>query len=228
MFGKIVRMGLVVTLLLVLVGGTVYILARPSDAQAGYPAQGSTDGAGYGGGRRVIGEDLSCDVCDTESGRGVGSGAVGGYGQGSEAIATEPEHGARVQDAVEGRGRAAGSAGGSQGQGTQNNSLWDESTAPALETIVGTVIESGSEILVGTEEGEEVLVGMGQAFYREEQGFEVLVGDEVEVQGFHEDGEFKASVVIILGEDGLQSEIVLRDATGRPMWSGRGNNRNRP
>jgi hypothetical protein len=84
------------------------------------------------------------------------------------------------------------------------------------------VVESGSELLVDTADGE-ILVGLGQEFYREEEGFSVEVGDTVSVEGFYEDGEFKAGTVENVTRDAV---IVLRDATGRPMWSGRGNRQN--
>jgi hypothetical protein len=119
--------------------------------------------------------------------------------------------------------RGGGEAGGARGQGTQSNSLWNEAAPPSWEIVEGAVVESGSELLVDTGDGE-VLVGLGQEFYREGQGFHVAVGETVRVEGFYEDGEFKAGTVENLTAG---TQIVLRDATGRPMWSGRGNNQNR-
>ena len=72
------------------------------------------------------------------------------------------------------------------------------------------------DITVETAEGE-VLVGLGQASYRE--GFALKVGDKVSVTGFHEDGEFKAGTVENLTTG---QTLVLRDETGRPGWAGRG------
>ena len=97
---------------------------------------------------------------------------------------------------------------------------------PEWHTIQGTVTDAGHDLLVKTAKGE-VLVGLGPEFYREEQGFEISEGDEVEIQGYYEDGEFKAGSVWNLTVDG-DKELVLRDGTsGRPMWSGRGNLKNR-
>ena len=56
-------------------------------------------------------------------------------------------------------------------------------------------------------------------WYSEERGFKVNVGDEVSIEGYHEDGEFKAGTVENLTEG---TSIVLREASGRPMWSGQG------
>ena len=87
------------------------------------------------------------------------------------------------------------------------------------------------DVTIQTAEGE-ALVGMGQSAYRE--GFELAVGDEITVLGFYEDGEpslknghsdgtFNAGSVenLTTGET-----ITLRDETGRPMWSGRGQLKN--
>lgn len=228
MFSNIVKLGLVAMLFLGLVGGAVYILVRPSEARAGYAAQ---DGAGWGAGRRMVSDAATCDDCGAGVGRGAGR--VGGSGQGSQAVAESGRGGALQGLGQRGQIESGGlqglgqrgqiEGGGLRGQGSQANSLWSETTPPAWETIEGTVVESGSELLVDTGDGE-VLVGLGQAFYREEQGFTVAVGDTVRVDGFHEDGEFKAGTVENLSTG---ARITLRDATGRPMWSGRGNNQNR-
>ena len=95
-----------------------------------------------------------------------------------------------------------------------------EAAAPveALETIQGTVLET-VELVVDTGNGETVQVGLGPSQYREERGFFLNVGDQVVVTGYWEDGEFKAMTVQNLD---LDSEIVLRDVAGHPMWSGQG------
>ena len=66
---------------------------------------------------------------------------------------------------------------------------------------------------------KSVQVGLGPSQYREERGFVLNVGDEVIVTGYWEDDEFKALTVENLE---LNTEIVLRDEAGRPMWSGQG------
>ena len=123
----------------------------------------------------------------------------------------------------QGRGNAGSGAGAYDGSGrnsgagqgrneTMRNVEW--------ETLTGEVVIVDGEITIQTAEGQ-VLVGMGQSAYRE--GFALEVGDEITVIGFHEDGEFKAGTVenLTTGET-----IVLRDETGRPMWSGQGQLKN--
>ena len=202
MFARAVQIGLIVSLFLILVGGTVYILASPTETREDSFAQA---GSGYavaerGRTERVVPQDEnSADEADQLQEESAG----GEYDQ-------------------LGEGRGADSELAGQGLGTR--SQWADAEEPAWEIIQGLADDTGHDLLVETGEGE-VLVGLGPDFYREEQSFTISEGDEVVVQGYHEDGEFKAGTVKNL-TTGI--EIVLRDAsTGRPMWSGRGDNRNR-
>jgi len=109
------------------------------------------------------------------------------------------------------------SDGRGQGQGQGRNATV---RIVEWETLTGKVTAIDGDVTIQTAEGE-ALVGMGQSAYRE--GFDLAVGDEITVLGFHEDGEFKARSVenLATGET-----ITLRDETGRPMWSGQGRLKN--
>ena len=91
------------------------------------------------------------------------------------------------------------------------------------EEIRGIVVAYDHEMTVQTAQGE-VLVGMGQISYIEAFEFQASPGDEVIVLGYQEDGEFKAGEVRNLTNG---QTIVLRDASGRPVWSGQGRGKNR-
>jgi hypothetical protein len=96
--------------------------------------------------------------------------------------------------------------------------------APAEgEAIEGIVLER-EELLVQTADGEKVHVGLGPSFYRESQGFDLQLGEEVRISGFWEGDEFKAATVENLSTG---ESIVLRDVSGRPMWAGQGRGKNR-
>lgn len=193
MLNKLLGYGVVTVLLVALVGGTVYILARPSGAQAERGLLREADGqsGGYQGGGRGAVEGQGSDDCED-----------GTQGSGNE----------------NGGGRNGGGQGAGGGQAAAETEVHD------WLTVQGTVMVADNELTVQTTDGE-VVVGLGQAWYREEAGFVVNVGDEVTVEGFYEDGEFKARTV----EDRTTgAAITLRDATGRPMWAGRGNLQNRP
>jgi hypothetical protein len=87
--------------------------------------------------------------------------------------------------------------------------------------IEGKVLDgtdAGSDILVETADGARVQVGTGPGWLTS-QGFELDSGDQVTVQGFWEDGEFKAGA-ITRERDG--AKIALRDESGRPLWAGSG------
>jgi hypothetical protein len=60
--------------------------------------------------------------------------------------------------------------------------------------------------------------------FAQEQAFQAQAEDQVSLQGFYEDGEFKAGRI-----DNLTNgqSVDLREDSGRPMWAGRGRGRNR-
>jgi hypothetical protein len=136
--------------------------------------------------------------------RGVGHGQGNGAG------------GAHTQDQV--------SLGGGQGRngGTVERLYPNNQTLPEdWATYEGTVIqapEAGVDMVVETDAGEEVVIGTGPG-YMEAQGFALQAGEPVQVQGYWQDGEFKASQVTRL-RDG--QTVTLRDEIGRPAWSGAG------
>lgn len=200
MLNKVLAYGVVIVLLVALVGGTVYILARPSEAQAERGLARETDaqgGCGYRGGEHDATEE------------GAASTGRGGGGQSTN----------------DGNNNGQGGGGGNGwGQGSGGGQAAAETEVHDWLTLQGTVTGLDNELTVQTTEGE-VVVGLGQAWYREEAGFVVNVGDDVVVQGFYEDGEFKAGTVENLSNG---QSVTLRDATGRPMWAGRGNLQNRP
>jgi hypothetical protein len=130
--------------------------------------------------------------------------------------------GAQAKTFSEGRGQGAG--GQRQGQGLgRTEGLYSEAAPQELETIEGSVVET-DELVIETASGEIVQVGLGPSAYREAQGFVVQTGESVRVSGYWEDDEFKATE---LENQTTGQSIVLRDASGRPMWAGQGRGRNR-
>jgi hypothetical protein len=72
--------------------------------------------------------------------------------------------------------------------------------------------------VVETDNGEQVKVGTGPG-YMAAQGFTLQVGERVQIQGYWENDELKATQVMRL-QDG--QSITLRDEFGRPAWAGNG------
>jgi len=206
---QVLKIGMIAGLLLVLVGGSVAILAKPADVPPD------------------TGRGLSSEIRSTEA-RGGRQGASAGMEEGTELSrggwrATDENAGNSVGGL--GYGRAAGVAenisASPYGQG-RGAGVVAATETHAWETLEGTVIVSDSELTVKNDQGD-ILVGLGQQWYREQAGFVVEVGDQVRIRGYYEDGEFKAGTVENLS---LGTSITLRDETGRPMWSGRGNRQN--
>lgn len=81
---------------------------------------------------------------------------------------------------------------------------------------IGTA--SGEDIVVQSTDGAQVLVGTGPQWLQS-QGFVLEPGDAVRIGGYWEDGEFKAAQITRLSDG---ASIELRDADGRPAWSGSG------
>jgi len=216
-----IAMILVGVLAVALIAGTGYLVLRPAE-QVG--AVGSPDGRGRNE-ATASGAGRAGFEIERVQPQGVGGRQGGGRDCDSEAVGSTGQ----------GQGQGAGGARGvngldGQGSGNSNspaNGLGEplaENPQVSWETVIGEIIELDSEMLVRTDDGNEILVGLGQSWYRDEAGFALTVGDDVSVDGFYEDGEFKAGVVenLTTGES-----LTLRDATGRPMWAGRGQGQNR-
>jgi len=203
---KVLSYGVVRLLAVALVAGVGYILLNPTEVSS----QGPIDGQGQGRGRSEIVQN-SAGTADGIAAYGQGQ-PDQGRGRGNEGAAAQGQEALGGAGAFDGSGRNSGA-----GQG-RNETV----RAPfEWETLTGKVTAIDGDVTIQTAEGE-ALVGMGQSAYRE--GFELAVGDEITVLGFHEDGEFKAGSVenLTTGE----TIITLRNETGRPMWAGRGQLKN--
>ena len=195
MTSKVLSYGVVGLLAVALLAGAGYILLNPAEAGGQGPSGGQGQGRGGSG--------------SWQSGRGaVDGGAAYGQGQGRRQGSNRAQ-GWGASGGAGTSGERGGNAGGGQGRkGTASTVAW--------ETLTGTVTGIDGEVTIQTAEGE-MLIGMGQSAYW--QDFQLDVGDEITITGFHEDGQFKAGSVenLTTGET-----INLRDGSGRPMWAGRG------
>ena len=87
-------------------------------------------------------------------------------------------------------------------------------------TVEGTVVSAANDLIeIETAAGEIVTFEGRPLSFALEQGFSLQLGNAVAVDGFDEDGEFKIGQVTNLGNE---ASVTLRDASGRPGWSGRG------
>jgi hypothetical protein len=145
--------------------------------------------------------------------QGLGRGNGNGNGESGEAALGQGQ----------GQGRGGNGQGGGYGQSGSVERQYANYEAPSGDWVIyeGTVVESpetGGELVIMTDDGQEVMVGTGPG-YMEAQGFGLTAGERVQVQGYWEDDELKAAQVTRL-RDG--ETIALRDQLGRPAWSGAG------
>ena len=149
----------------------------------------------------------------------------------------------KTNDTVEAAGRGRGSAervsnqnvnyqepqANGRGQGNQGERQTGEferqypnySEAPSeWMTYEGTVSQlpaPGVDLQIETGEGE-LTVGTGPQDLAE-QGFELQLGEAIQVYGYWDDGELKAAQ---LTKVATNQTVTLRDDMGRPSWSGAG------
>ena len=105
--------------------------------------------------------------------------------------------------------------GGGQGRG-------NTSQAQVVEglTLQGTVVSvDNTTLLVQTSSGEQVTVENRPWQYALGANFSAQVSDQVTLTGYSQSGVFEVSQINNLTNG---KSVALRDATGRPGWSGRG------
>jgi hypothetical protein len=143
-----------------------------------------------------------------------------GLGQG-RAVSEAGE--ALAQGQGQGRGRSAQATGNGQSLATADRLYPNyDDTPEVMSTYEGTVLltpETGGDMVILTDEGQEITVGTGPG-YMEEAGFTLQAGERVQVLGYWEDNELRAAQLTRM-QDG--QTITLRDELGRPAWSGAGN-----
>jgi hypothetical protein len=174
----------------------------------------SGEGAGETGRRGQVTESVTADAV-----------AQGSGGRWSE---TETPQGATGRGGGGGRWAQGGSAEGGPGAGSAlEQAPAGQSGVPQADvqpdewrTLQGAVVSVADDLVeIQTAAGEVIPFEGRPLSYALEQGFSLKVGDAVTLAGFDEDGEFKLGKVTSLGNG---ASITLRDASGRPGWSGRG------
>ena len=118
-----------------------------------------------------------------------------------------------------GRGQGNNSPDTSNGRG-QGRGQADQAQAVEGLTLQGKVVSVDSTtLLVQTVSGEQVTVENRPWQYALGANFSAQVGDQVTLTGYYQSGVFEVSQI-----DNLTNgkSVVLRDVTGRPGWSGRG------
>lgn len=169
----------------------------------------------------VVGLLVFGAVVRTEAKTEVSSSRVdaGSGGRDSDSLGQGTGGGAQSQQDGQGAGRSAGGSRGSEyASGTGEEVYLAADEDHEFIQLVGTVSRLDSESLWIELDQAEPLEVTGRAYrFILESGFPISVGDQVELEGFFEDGEFEVSWILdqTAGED-----LRVRDDAGRPLWSG--------
>ena len=143
---------------------------------------------------------------------------------------TDSEYGNGRQGATENDGLGNGYNRSENQQGLGNGLSKDDTdrngtpdqqaTAGEWQAYTGqVVIVDPVMILVETSDGKQIEIEGRAWSYAQEMGFTTAVGNTLQINGFHEDGEYKVATI----EDLTTGQtIVTRDENGRPGWSGNG------
>lgn len=95
-----------------------------------------------------------------------------------------------------------------------------QADAGQWQMLQGSVASLDDLALVLTlQDGSQLFIEGRPWAYALEQNFSPAVGSTLQVNGFHEDGEFKAAEIKDLTGG---TSLILRQPSGRPMWAGRG------
>ena len=135
----------------------------------------------------------------------------------------------QARDGFGNNGQSGGTSKNDQSDGNgfngQTNGSGEERQQSNLEehdwvVLTGTIVEFNSDSLWVQSENSGNLGISGRAWrFAQESGYHPAVGNEVKLNGFYENGEFEVSSI----EDLTSGQtILLREDTGRPLWSGGG------
>jgi len=107
-----------------------------------------------------------------------------------------------------------------QGRGWREQAALPDAASVDWQTLTGVVKQIDSDALVLTLDTAEEALVEGQPWrYAQSQNFAAALGEIVTLAGAFEAGEFKTG---ILTNTVTGMSIQLRDAAGRPAWSGQG------
>jgi hypothetical protein len=154
------------------------------------------------GSGRGFGKSSTLETAQVSEGQGNGNGQgrSGSNGNGTSSA---------------GRGR------GGNGDGDGSDLLAEENSDHVWEPAYSGEVSAVSDdaLTIETDSGESIIIEGRAWSYMQDQAFSIEQGDQVNFEGFYEDGEFKVSMIENLTTD---MSIVLRDADGRPSWAGGG------
>ena len=126
-------------------------------------------------------------------------------------------YGRQGQNKGRAQNRQSEQAGAGNAEAVHTDMVW--------QTVQGEVVSLAPDaMIVETTSGTSVFVAGRPWSYAQESGFVVELGDEVTLNGFEENGEFKVGE---LTNDAGGQLVQIREYSGRPLWAGGGQGRSR-
>lgn len=204
-------LGTLAVILIAAVGFSIYnvMTAQASTAPVGTevaavaaPAGGPGVGQVVGGGAAAVPNQNSGQRAGAASGAGPGAQAAGGMGQGQRG----------------GPGQRGPGQGG-PGAGMNAGAAGSQSGLTGWQTFEGTVSGlAAPNFTLVTAAGENIPVQLGNLSYANKIGLSLVDGQAVTLVGAYETtGSLAVQSITVDGQT-----YDLRDATGRPLWAGRG------
>lgn len=125
-----------------------------------------------------------------------------------------------------GYGRGKGSSAAGLGGGGRTETTPGDGMSPGLadagvweEPMTGTLDSAATDLwTVSSDSGFELDIEGRALSYLLDNGFQAEVGDALVIVGFWEGERFEVGTIT---NNNTQDSLMIRDASGRPMWAGR-------
>jgi hypothetical protein len=177
----------------------------------------------------VIGVLIAGAVMRTSATSGERAGENGRRGRATEVVTADASQqnygenwtpGGAVEQTRGRQGSGRGSQGGQAVVGDGQGAPLADVAAEDWLVVTGTVVSAADDLVeIKTDAGDVIPFEGRPLSFAAEQGFRLKAGDEVTLDGYDENGEFKIGKVT---NPNSGVSITLRDASGRPSWAGRG------
>ena len=126
-----------------------------------------------------------------------------------------------------GYGRGRDNVSGGLGGGGRDESTPDDGLSLGLadagiwESPITVTLDSVTTDLwiVSNDEGFDLSIEGRALSFMVDSGFQVEVGDVLVLEGFYEGDKFEVGMIT---NNNTQQALTIREASGRPMWAGRG------
>jgi hypothetical protein len=204
MFKKIILGAVLVGVIGVLIAGAVIRTSATSGERAG------------GTGRHGQATEVAAAGANGQNYGGSGNEtSLGGTGRGGRWA-----QGSSVEKTLGGQGNGRRAQSGQAVAGDGQGAPLADVAAEAWLVMTGKVVSVADDLVeIKTDAGEVVPFEGRLLSFAAEQGFSLKVGDSVTLDGYDENGQFKIGKVTNVNSG---ASVMLRDASGRPGWAGRG------